>query len=329
MNTDTKDQLLALIRQSGPISPAKLAQHLQISTQMAHRHLKDLLATNKIQKIGTPPKVFYIATIEKSHDLPALSAIAKDYIDEHYLAVKPDGQILNGLEGFEWWAQKTKQHKNFGDLADEYITNHRQYNDQYLNELGVIDATHKVVETFEHCYLDYLFYQSFYSLPKFGKTKLGQMIMLGKSGQDTNSIKKLAELCRQSIMNIMENFNLDGIIYTPHSIPRKISFLKEFKFFLNLPYQNSTLNKVFAGKVPIAQKSLSKLPDRIENATNTIFLKEDSYNYKRPLIIDDAVGSGATLNAIAEKLKTQANAEFVCGFAVTGSLKGFDIISEI
>ena len=115
----------------------------------------------------------------------------------------------------------------------------------------------------------------------------------------------------------------------PHSIPREISSLKEFRRFLALPYRCSTVDKLFSGKAPIAQKSLSKLADRIENTNNTIFLREENYHAKRVLVIDDAVGSGATLNAIAYKLKIQAKTEFVCGFTVTGSLKGFDVISEI
>lgn len=87
--------------------------------------------------------------------------------------------------------------------------------------------------------------------------------------------------------------------------------------------------KVFSGKTPIAQKSLSKLEDRIQNAEGTIFVKDDNKSFKRILVIDDAVGSGATLNTIAKKLKEKAGVEFVCGFAITGSLKGFDVINEI
>lgn len=89
------------------------------------------------------------------------------------------------------------------------------------------------------------------------------------------------------------------------------------------------LRKVFVNNIPVAQKSLSKLEDRIENARNTIFTHRENSNFKRILVIDDAVGSGATLNIIAEKLKHDASAEFVCGFAVTGSLKGFEVINEI
>lgn len=79
----------------------------------------------------------------------------------------------------------------------------------------------------------------------------------------------------------------------------------------------------------MAQKSLTKLSDRIENDNNTIFTIKENSAFKRVLVIDDAVGSGATLNIIAEKLKRVSGVDFVCGFAITGSLEGFEVINEI
>ncbi len=51
--------------------------------------------------------------------------------------------------------------------------------------------------------------------------------------------------------------------------------------------------------------------------------------FKGRLIIDDAVGSGASINQIACKLKKAQNTRKVIGFAVTGSLNDFEIISEV
>ena len=51
---------------------------------------------------------------------------------------------------------------------------------------------------------------------------------------------------------------------------------------------------------------------------------------KNILIIDDAVGSGATLHETAKKIR-QKNicSGSVIGLAITGSAKGFDVISEV
>jgi DNA-binding MarR family transcriptional regulator len=62
MDKKTIHEALKLIKIHGPIGPTKLAEKLQISTQMAHRHIKSLLKDNEIKKIGSPPKVFYVTT---------------------------------------------------------------------------------------------------------------------------------------------------------------------------------------------------------------------------------------------------------------------------
>jgi len=48
------------------------------------------------------------------------------------------------------------------------------------------------------------------------------------------------------------------------------------------------------------------------------------------LLIDDAIGSGATLNEIALQIKNRGivNGKII-GLAITGSIKGFDVISEV
>ena len=52
-------------------------------------------------------------------------------------------------------------------------------------------------------------------------------------------------------------------------------------------------------------------------------------NQQTILLIDDALGSGATLNETAQKIKNQKLAETVIGLAITGSFSGFDVISEV
>ena len=47
------------------------------------------------------------------------------------------------------------------------------------------------------------------------------------------------------------------------------------------------------------------------------------------LILDDAIGSGATINEIALKIKTQKLAKVIIGVSITGSYKGFEVISEL
>jgi predicted amidophosphoribosyltransferase len=82
------------------------------------------------------------------------------------------------------------------------------------------------------------------------------------------------------------------------------------------------------GYIPVPQKSLSKLDERIRNAENT-FTINSQVSYKKVLMIDDAVGSGSTLNQIAGKLKQKQIAKKITGLAIVGSFKGFDVITDV
>ena len=52
-------------------------------------------------------------------------------------------------------------------------------------------------------------------------------------------------------------------------------------------------------------------------------------NHKCIMLIDDAVGSGSTLNETALKLRQQNKNLFILGYAIVGSYKGFEVIKEI
>ena len=52
----------------------------------------------------------------------------------------------------------------------------------------------------------------------------------------------------------------------------------------------------------VPQKTLSKIEDRVENAKQTIMVN-DTRSFNNILIIDDAVGSGASINETAKKFR--------------------------
>jgi predicted amidophosphoribosyltransferase len=88
------------------------------------------------------------------------------------------------------------------------------------------------------------------------------------------------------------------------------------------------LHKVHT-ELAVPQKTLSKLSDRIENASTSIVV-DATRAYKKILLIDDAVGSGATLNETARMLRERGIATgHVYGLSIVGSLNGFDVISEV
>ena len=58
-------------------------------------------------------------------------------------------------------------------------------------------------------------------------------------------------------------------------------------------------------------------------------LVTETNSFNNVLLIDDAVGSGSTLNEIAHQMKKKKIAKHITGLALTGSFKGFEVISEV
>lgn len=331
MNTNTKQEILKYIEENKQVRPFFLAQYLGISPQALHRHLKDLLFQNQIERSGTPPHVFYTRALpvtETAEVVSQLTTEQKKYLETNYLYVSADGHFYEGLIGFVKWLENTKQKRVCRILAERYIEVRNVAND-FFKDNNYVCALNKFKSTFKETFLEEVFYQDFYSLPQFGLTKLGYYLIHAKQSQNRSLIKKLAEIVRPVLTEIIHQYDIDCLAWVPHSIPRKVSFLKEVRKYMPFKLASIEIVKAYSGGIPVAQKSLSRLEERIENAKKTFFIRSHPSSAKNILIIDDAIGSGATLNELSFKIKhilPQAN---LYGFAITGSYKGFEIIKEV
>jgi len=125
----------------------------------------------------------------------------------------------------------------------------------------------------------------------------------------------------------VRKYKIDAVGFVPWTVKREVQFMRELEKGLSLNTKTIKIDKART-EVIVPQKTLSKLPDRVENAEKTLFMTEKG-KYKNLLIIDDAVGSGATINHLARQAKEKKIAKKVIGLSITGSFKGFDIISEV
>lgn len=329
MKTDTRANILRYITKQGQASPHQLRQHFGLTGAAIHRQLRKLEADESIIKIGSPPRVFYRAR-QNSRQLPALSTLPTsiaEVIESRYVYINPDGVLLNGVEGFAHWVEKTGQQANVHSLANEYVSA-RTEADQWYQGKSWIEATSKLGKTFGDRLVDQVAYADFYALPKFGKTKLGVYTLHAKLSQNQTFIQSLAETIQPIIGQLINAWRIQAVAYIPHSIPRKIPLLPEIARTLQLSLPAVSVEKLYAGAVRVPQKSLSKLSERVENAQQTLYVTGE-VPWKRVLLIDDAVGSGATFHEVGKKLKDQFGVEYVGGFAIVGSYKGFDVISEV
>ena len=331
MNIDNTLKILELLKNNPSLRPTDLAQELQISRQALHRLLKKLVSDHKIKKKGQAPLVYYELienrqvklNLEKQIDEVSLAIIEKNFSRQ-----LPTGELIKGIPAFESWLISTKQIKASKKLAVTYSELLSKLNKE-KNFYGLINLTQKLQDTFDNINIIEVYCSDFYSIPQFGKTYLGNLITAGKSGQNLTAIQETVKLTEDHIQSLIKNFNIDALVWTPHSISRKILFLKEFKRILNLDLPEIKVDKVFTGNIPVAQKSLSKLEERVENARETLVLKNNKTAFKNILIIDDALGSGSTINEIAGKIARAYSIKNIYGYAVVGSFKGFDVISVV
>ncbi len=331
MRTDTGDKIVEYIKTHQRVRPHDLVREFRLSPVAVHKQLKRLIDSNTISKIGKPPLVYYNYTIDLALLKQLVSSVDKQEpeIEKSYLYISSSGKKLEGMEGFIQWVRETRQEIQFSQLVSEYVKI-RQSANKHFSSFGWIDATHKIINTFPKVYIDKLLYQDFFALPKFGKTRLGQMVLYAKTSQSRILMREIVELIKPIITKIVKYYKIEAVSFIPPTIPRNLQLMKEMAFDLSLKMPEIKLDKIFAGPVKIAQKSLPRLEQRVENARSTIYPAKTNVFYKRILLIDDAVGSGATFNETAKKLRDDDIAkDKIIAYAIVGSMKGFDIISEI
>lgn len=312
------------IKSHGPIRSSELAKMLNVSVQTIHKHLRALMDEEMIKKAGTTPKVFYMA-IAKEESTPMILDEDDYFIDQNYIYVSPAGEMLRGIEGFKTWCDKSKL--NFEKEKKAYVKKFKII--ERIKKEGLISGKKTVLSGKYHLNLDDIFFSDFYTVDYFGKTKLGQLVYLGKLSQNKQLIREIAKIIKPSIIGIIKKHDIKMICFIPPTIDRKIQFLDVLKKALDL-----NLPEIVALKIPsqtkVAQKTLRKLEDRIINAQTTIAVSPNQKITSNVLMIDDATGSGATLNEVAKKIRNISKSKIkIFGYSVVGSYKGFDVISEV
>lgn len=168
-----------------------------------------------------------------------------------------------------------------------------------------------------------------YTRAEFERGTLSEKIFFAKQHQDKQQLKNQISLFYRNLECFLTAFDIDAIALTPPSISRKVQILDLVDQLLDPSIPSIPLVKYPTSGMLSQQKSLQRTEDRIQNAKNTIFIREEDIDYNTVLLIDDVVGSGATLNETAIKLTT-AWAKKMIDFAFSGSLDlKYEVINEM
>ena len=321
----TSEKIITYLKLKKQASVNEMADYFSMSRMGVSKQLSNLIAKNKLVKIGRPPKVFYMLAekIVASKEETISSKKTKDLVDDNYMLITSSGERREGSDGFAYWCRENNL--PLDKTAGEYARTLKKY--QAFRKNGLLDGMHKFKTTFEKVGLDHIFYLDFYSIERFGKTKLGQLLLYAKQSQNKKLMRELADDIRLTVKKMIKKYSIDAIGFIPPTVKREIQFMKELEKNLHPDVKKIAITKIKT-EIIVPQKTLNKLKDRIENARKTIVVNESGI-YKNILLIDDAAGSGATLNETAIQIKQKGIAKKVIGLSITGSFKGFDVISEV
>ena len=325
-----REKILNLFEQSNELTVKEIVDRLGISKQMVHLAINRLRTENHLEKLGSPPKTVYrfIPANRIEEPGPGYQPPEKEaaWLAEQFTVVTESGNLLNGIDAFDYWCRQRKLPVQ--KTLKEFIDTKKKYAPYYDSE-GMVDGLDKIKNTkgYDTIWLDRLFYLDFYAIERFGKTRLGTLLHYAKQGQSKFLMQLMMDSISHPIRSFLQMQDADAIGFVPPTIRREVQLMKFMQTQLNIPLPLVEIKKI-SGIIPVPQKSLSKLEERIRNAENT-FAVTDRRAFRHVVLIDDAVGSGSTLNQIAAKIKNKGVAQTVTGLAIVGSFKGFDVITDI
>lgn len=321
----TSQKIIEYIQEYKQATGQELTEFVGITSRGVRKQLSSMLRLGVLSKRGHPPIVYYeIRTPKIEAPSNNLAKSIVELIDNNYLYITPLGEKLGGLVGFDEWCKKMGLPVE--KTAQEYVAMLRRFL-QYKKH-GLINGLPKLKSTYQQVFLDNLFYLDFYSIDRFGKTRLGQLLLYAKQSQELVLMNELIDTLAPAIERLIKQQKITSVGFIPPTVKRQLQFMTVLKKRLQLKVKFIKIQKI-RSEVAVPQKSLSKLPDRIQNARHSIVVSDKS-NHNNVLLIDDAVGSGATLNETAKQIRDKGMVSGkIIGLAIVGSYKGFDVISEV
>lgn len=326
---NVENHILVYLSRHFEASPKEMTESIAVSKQIIHRVLARLIDAGEIEKQGRAPKVYYRLKEKAKTNVSAANEISdteKAFLQDNFNLFTETGNQLEGIKAFEKWC--ARQNLQLQKTIAEYIKTREKYL-AYFGKHNLINGTEKLTNTkaFSRVCIDEMYYGDFYAIERFGKTKIGNLIHFAKQAQQKTLMEKICLLLKEKLDALIISKKIDAVGYIPPTIKREVQIMNYFKNSFNLSAPHINIKKV-SGVIPIPQKALSKIEDRISNANASIIV-DDKRIFNRILLIDDAVGSGATINETACKIKYKKIATQVIGFAIVGSFKGFDVIQEV
>ena len=326
---------LIKIQSENGITTSQIASKLQISSQSASYHLKNLLEQNKVIKEGRHPNIFYHINSEYKDIARETPTLTGEALTDDFGFLDPVGNYLEGEIAFNSW-QKFQYKGNLPkeDLINKFALERSQIP---RDKNGLIHANKTIDTNFENQRaITNLYLLDIYSLPIFGRSKLALLGFQAKQSKNKLLANKLFDNIIPKIRELINQNDYDYIAFIPPSIKREFQLIYALEREINPGKPKIKIIKYFSSGNSVQQKSLKTLLERKTNAQKTfrIASRDDFKTNKKALtclLIDDFVGSGASLNIVATKIKSvYPDIKIIDAVAIAGNIaKDFPVIKEM
>jgi hypothetical protein len=242
---------------------------------------------------------------------------SREYIEtlftENILYITPDDSVLMGFDAFIAWCVDPKH--AFADIIVQKTIecieiirgiDARRRKNGFLD--GAPSATKNLSPYIKIGFNAFYFCQASVLTSGFGRTRTYIELYYGKLNSNQIFLERAISPYVDTIQNYARRENVDALIFTPPTIPRKVQFRDVLEELLTL-----RIPQIYAEKVSILERVLrpqkeirGKTPEeRIKNASMSLQVKipQELSFFQHILILDDSFTTGATPNAIALRLR--------------------------
>ena len=312
-------KLLDIIKDNPDVSPADLVALVGVSRSAVHSGLRVLLQRGFVEKRGTPPHVYYRV-------IDGVSEIVQD----SFLYKDASGGLLFGMEGFAAWSGDRFDALPLADKVRLYEKGFTAY--QQEKEGGLffeMDASLKIPSA--DIVFDSLRCFDLYTLHIGEEAKRTKEAVLLEVVKGSGSPAKMKDLVQEYVASSVEKINtviekdgIDGVAFVPPTAMRKVQIMRILEsVFADRNchgVDRVAIRRDFTGSDSFRQeqKHIANVANRVVNARNTYRVTRSGKVYEKLLLVDDLVGSGATVNEIARKFKEAGIAKEVHCLCLVG-----------
>ena len=321
-----KEHILATI-QSSSGSPKYITEKTGISRSNVHKYLRELLDEGCLEKVGSPPAVYY-KVIDNFSLIIHNNFILKDVI----------GHIYRGLVGFKKWVEDKYPDQTLAEKIRIYEESFKLYEAGKQDGFFEITIGLESLKKYTDIYVDKLFCIDLYNLKVGVSTKRTKSAVLLEMAKNSNNRKagefvtELCDLTTDKIINHIREKNIPCVAFVSPTAKRSVQIMKELEARVKAkcPMIDYLKIKRFNPSGSMSeQKTIGTVKGRIENARHTFDLTSAT-KWDTVLLIDDLVGSAATLNEVAKKIKQKGIAKTVDAISLVGvDSKKFPVVKKM